>query len=126
MTGWTIYWLTRLDAIHDAASIFATIIGIVLPLFLVFGTVLKHGRDFDNYDKVIGKQMCSIALRILAPCGAVMVCVLVFLPTLKEAAAIIVIPKLAASEELQGLGQDMVALARDWMKELEPKHEESK
>lgn len=41
-------------------------------------------------------------------------------PTTKEMAAIIVIPKVANSESVQGLGEGVVELAKAWMQELKP------
>lgn len=43
-----------------------------------------------------------------------------FVPTTKEMAAIVVIPRVANSESVQGLGEGIVDLAKVWMQELRP------
>ena len=43
------------------------------------------------------------------------------LPTTKEMAAIIVIPKVANNEKIQELGDGIYQLANDWLKEISPK-----
>ena len=43
------------------------------------------------------------------------------IPSSKEMAAIVVIPKVANSQPVQDIGQGIVDLAKDWMIELAPK-----
>ena len=48
------------------------------------------------------------------------------IPTTKEMCAIIAIPAIANSETVQGLGNDIVGLAREWIIELKPNKTEGK
>lgn len=43
------------------------------------------------------------------------------MPTSQEAAAIKIIPRIANNEDVQGVGTELVTLAKDWLHELKPK-----
>ncbi|MBP5784489.1 MAG: hypothetical protein J6W16_02760 [Methanobrevibacter sp.] len=44
-----------------------------------------------------------------------------FIPTTKEMAAIYIIPKIMNNENLNNIGNEMLNLANEWIKELHPK-----
>ena len=62
--------------------------------------------------------MCGIAALFLSLCG------MVFVPTMKEAAAIAVLPRIANSETVAEIGAEAKALAVEWLKDLRRKGEE--
>lgn len=117
ITPSTIYWLTRLDYICGF-FIAATIILPLVLLFLLFiAFVAKMECEDDSFQKCSQfTRKCSVAL-LIAIAGAILT------PNTKEVAAMIVIPKIANSETVQGLGKGIVELAHEWIRELKPNAE---
>lgn len=119
VTSWDIYWITRLDSI----SVFLnTVSGIGLGFIIIFGVfglmAAAEGmtqKDVPKFFRVLYFSM--FAITPLCFIGQALT------PTTKEMCAIIVVPKIVNNEEIQGLGSDIVELARDWMQELKPKEE---
>lgn len=105
VTAADVYWLTRLDAICG--------LGVGLTIFGI-GALVIAGLAYG--DGVIRGWV--VGLVCLVPMLGGAICV--FVPTTKEAVAILVIPKIANNEDVQGLGADTVALAREWLQELRP------
>lgn len=117
-----IYWITRLDGIN-------ALFGVMLTLSII--TVIAIGvkcfldiadDDADEPEFKVCLKICKRALVvfIVAVIGFVMT------PTTKEAAAIVVIPKIANSETVQELGSNFVQLANDWLVELRPNKDKDK
>lgn len=105
ISGWTIYWLTRLDSIQDALCTIAVIFGVCG----LFGSIVMFCE--------LGKKWGIILWAIIIPwlvAGAALT------PSTKDMAAIIVIPKMANSETVHEIGGEMVRLAREWLDELRP------
>src|SRR5688572_25554134 len=100
MTGWQIYWLTRMDAITDDLSVILAAIGLV---GVVFGIAFVNGFP-NRYDYTPSRlwvpKMAAASLILGVLLG-------IFVPTTKEMAAIILIPKLttavAQNEKLMNL-----------------------
>lgn len=121
ITPFEMYWLTRLDGISTffvtgaSIAIGGLILGLILlPIFAI---------DFEDLVPIL-KQNIGKAFVVFSIfcCGAV------FVPTTKEAAAIIVIPALVNSditkEKVPEVLNGIFSLAEAWMKELEPKKED--
>ena len=115
ITPWEIYLLTRLDELHDTCGIiaWALLLGTV-----VFGMLYARAVN-DEDDDAAGKAR-KIALRLFTLVLAFGFggC---FIPTTKEAVAAIIVPKLAANEQIQKLPANLLSLANDWIEELKPK-----
>lgn len=142
ITPSTVYWITRLDEVRD----FVNRLGFMPCMIVMFGTVaaivlfvlsVATGNGYcevfegksDDALAAIHETMKRISKTLLK---IVLVCILIvsslhaivaFTPTTKEMAAIIVIPKIANSESVQQLGDGIVDLAKQWLKELAPKKE---
>lgn len=121
ITAWDIYWITRLDGIREVASFIAcpslvfTIIGAIAMTF-------ARGADAPKeVVKAISRMMTAFAVS-----AVVFLTACVFLPSTKEMCAIKVIPLIANNQDVQGLGADVVSLAREWVQELRPKVEKPK
>lgn len=144
-----IYWLTRLDGIKEllteTTSFGHFIVGCLLALaalvtiHIVFasnGSIdWYHGRTVDEMEKakdkwrVVRKQLLKYCLPITFAVLIVSKTVNTFIPTIKEAAAIYVIPMIANSEAAQQLpdvATEFVVLAKDWLKELRPQNDPCK
>lgn len=115
-----IYWLTRLDVINVMLLIL-TALTCIGAAFVGMGYLMfSADKDEEGYSRWLGKLAAKIAI----VCG-IFAALAVLTPTTKEAAAIIVIPRIANSESVQQLGEGVVALAQDWLKELSPKKGET-
>ena len=111
------YWLTRLDTINDVCFIAILICVIVFSFVSFVGFMIAYSMCRE--DKFIAwlKRSLKFVLFILAFCS--IVCS--FVPTTKEMAAIIILPKIANSEKVQQAGNKLYDLAVEWMDALKPK-----
>lgn len=111
LTGWDVYWITRCDAVSTAAGGVAVAVGIALVVLFMVGPMLA--LDFDDFP---WKRIISVLVAL----GALAVAVKTATPTTKEMCAIIALPAIANNEDVQGLGSEVVVLAREWVQELRP------
>ena len=117
ITPSTIYWLTRATALSNLFTLAMILAGCVL----VFAGLAHTVMDMEpQSDEAWTKMMGRIAKRsgIVFIVSSILT---VAMPTTKELAAIIVIPKVANSESVQQLGDGIVDLAKQWLTELAPK-----
>ena len=145
ITPSTIYWLTRLDSIHHSLDciigllIFVSILATAISVVLFLMSHFTGNKAFDVFDGKSDEELNDIhkAMRkwsrnaikgviIELASTFLLQLSLAFLPTAKEMAAIIVVPRIANSESIQQLGDGIVNLAQEWMKELAPKKGEAK
>lgn len=121
ITPWNIYWITRLDEISVAVGILAAVpfVGIIIALIGLLNASIELGIERDAKDRVVKRikqvMICGTVLGFLTLLNA-------FIPSTKQMAAIVVIPKIANSETVCELGQGVKELALDWLKELKPNH----
>ena len=109
----------------DAVSCISKFVAFFFGIGVIIGTVLFvmsifEGEDFSG-DKSWRRFVCLYCMCIFVFILSLVAAVLT--PTTKEMAAIYIIPKVANNEQLQGLGQDLVDLAKTWVAELMPKKE---
>lgn len=114
ITPETLYWITRLDGFNALGFMFTFIGGLVGAITGVIFLANKHSSDFGHNEIPILRKLSSSFLSMCV-LGTT---ILLFVPTTKEMAAIIVIPKIANSEKIQNLGNEVYDLAIDWMKEI--------
>ena len=114
-----IYWITRLDGITTAT-------GLIL-FFGSFATVTAYvcGLVASFNEEDIAVPLFKFARRAL-PVVVVAGLLNIFVPTKKDMAAIIVVPKIANSETVAELGDGIKTLAVEWLNELRPKSKEEK
>ena len=90
ITAWQMYWITRLDSINALVVVSAFL------FFTVFGgslaTILAGAYDSSKFRFVTAT---SLILAILLGVSAA------FIPSTKDAAAIMVIPKIANNQDVQ-------------------------
>lgn len=122
ITPFQVYLLTRLDAICFVAELlvaFSLISGILYAFSLIAGII--EGIEGENDPIWIVIKQITKPLRntffILTSLAIVTKC---FIPSTKEMAAVIIIPKVANSEKIQGLNTKIYDLAVEWMEELRP------
>jgi hypothetical protein len=119
ITPWTIYWITRLETLSNffgfaAAGCVAFVFFSGVAWFFGYATTFDE-RDAQNLNKcakTIGRYWLIVA-SIVMPLA-------LFVPSGKEAAAMIVLPAIANNQDFQALGSELPKLAREWLEELRP------
>lgn len=110
------YWLTRLDGISIALATVLALLSAIIFVMTIAGAAL---RDYSRTEEehATGKKLHKVATRLVCPWLLSLAC-LVFVPTTKEAAAIIIVPAVANSEKVQTVGNKLYDLTMEWMNEL--------
>lgn len=124
ITPTTMYWLTRLDGIHNFSILLTIILLLGTAICFPLGNILADTKkdcvtteeDAVKYRK-IGERLLSCTKWCVAA-WIVFVSSWLFLPTTKEMAAILIVPKVANSEKVQEIGGSLFDLAVEWMEEL--------
>lgn len=112
------YWLTRLTPLGNALGGFAFLGYAAMIVLLLAGIFLQ--------DDMFEEGIRAIALKLLkaSPCVGIVATLLVtancLLPTTREMAAIMIVPRIANSEKVQTVGNHLYDLAVEWMEELRP------
>jgi hypothetical protein len=104
ISSFGIYLITRLDAI-SVAFIIVFCLPLVVSIFLVISLIA------DDQQNVTPWLMRSLLTFIVA------LVLFVLTPTTKEFAAIYLLPKIANSEKIQGIGSDAVNVLHEKLKE---------
>ena len=102
------YWLVTLDSIVVASAVCFAVS--VFASFAAMGVALNTN---DHW----WLPMLTVTLAILSFLAVT------FVPSTRQMAAIMVVPKLANSEKIQTVGNHLYELAVEWMEELRPKKE---
>ena len=123
ITPSTIYWLTRLDTVNTLGIILTVFGGTFSIAAWIAISILALGYQEDMKKEKAFMLKAARCITAIATIGIFIAC---FIPTTKEAAAIIVVPRIANSESVQQLGEGIVTLAQDWLKERSPKKGEAK
>ena len=117
------YWLTRLDGIVGCLQAITIITGGTF-LFLLIGGMITYfvniGFGDDDRDVKKAKVILGLSAKVLAPCLIVLIALALLVPTTKEMAAIVIVPKIANSEKVQQTGNKLYDLAVEWMDALKP------
>jgi len=115
--GWTIYWITRLDAVDawltGTLIVFALMTAVGAMISLLWVIEYEKWPRFGTRGLSVGVVLClllSVAI--------------VFVPTTKEAAAIVVIPAVANNETVQGEVSELYTLAKEWLEKQMTEEEE--
>lgn len=109
ITTTQMYWFMMLDNIKIGSALMCTVTALCFV-----------GMIIAAYD--LGKR--PIIVKVLTPTLGVLFVALfsvcVFLPSTKQMAAIMIVPKIANSEKVQTVGNRVYDLAVEWMEELKP------
>lgn len=132
ITGWQIYWLTRCDEIKAllepgfGRGLFWFVSTIALLISTISGAATEGSPETSEEYAIF--RIATAAKHILKPACIVFSAFILLgatisaiIPTTKEMAAIVVIPKVANSQPVQDIGQGIVDIAKDWMIELAQK-----
>ena len=130
ITPMQMYWLVKLDDMRCAFAglIWLPVTWIVTTAVVSFVTFMALADEEDGRrEKAV--RLIKKALLLCIPMlflAVVIQLVAAFVPSTKQMAAIIVVPKLANSEKVQTAGNKLYDLAVEWMDELRPAKGETK
>lgn len=139
------YWLTRLDHIKAFLDGFAPVFALFVCIATIMaiatfclGTFTGNGI-FDTFSGRTDEELKSVHARlrrVSARCAVAAVLLFfadvaagmldAFLPSTREAAAIVMVPAVANSEKVQTVGNKLYDLAVEWLDELKPAKGETK
>lgn len=129
LSPWTVYWITRATAIGNVATGLAITSGVVFTLCAIITLVNLNVADEYAARRQDGTKptIWSVTpksfkklLRWSTSLCAGLTLIATLTPTTKEMCAILVVPAIANSQDVQALGGDIVTLAREWLQELKP------
>ena len=115
ITGWTIYWVTRLDNITMISG-FVAFFGILLGVLGTAITLSILDTLEDDNAKEYAKKAWSIAKKFLMA-GTIGLVVYFATPTTKEGAAMLIVPSIVNDERVQELPSNLLDLSNAWIKE---------
>lgn len=130
MTETMIYWITRLDRIHnfcDGIQTIALLFATIGFIILLVAAILKHMAEADGTDSEVKMTsgVCKMSCKIWIPALCVaMICSFarIFTPTTHELVAIKVIPQITSTnniEKIKGISKDMFDIANNWLKDIQ-------
>lgn len=111
ITTMQMYWLVMLDNLTFGLGV----ILVMCCLFFILGIPMLGAIGSEDIFPSIAKKVIVIA--------AVSLLGLLFIPSTKQMAAIMIVPKIANSEKVQTIGNKVYDLAVEWMEELAPNKE---
>ncbi len=117
ITPTQMYWITRLDNIYNILAVGALITLVIGVTFLLVFFVSDCGKDLKGF-KVWGIRTLVLGVLLLVAHA--------FVPTTKQMAAIIVVPKIMNNEKVQTVGNKVYDLAIEWIDTLEPTKKKTK
>ena len=118
ITPMQMYWLTRLTPITSMLNCIITILVVVTVVFVIAAITMP----FD----IFGEKTHIMRMRFIKTTIATGILSFVFgfvnvlTPTIRETAAILIVPRIANSEKVQTVGNQLYDLAVEWMEELRP------
>ena len=122
ITSETIYWITRLDAIKDLLG--GAVFVCFFLLVLCVGGFGMASNELEEHPIVRALLAMGVLIGLLgAPAAGI---AHTFIPSSKEYAAMLVVPRIANSETVQEMGGQVVDLARERLEALKPEKKEGK
>lgn len=132
ITSLMIYWITRLSYLKFGLGFLFLACAVIL-IFLFASDLEDIARQ--SYRTLLPEEAAKERKELRQKCerravgciffGFLAVCSMIFIPTSKEAAAMIIVPKIVNSQSVIEVGNGLVELAKDWILELTPKSQKS-
>ena len=113
------YWLTRLTPLGQGVGVITFTLVLLTFGLLISGLLMQEHGTFEDKTHRIGRKLVK-ASPFVAVLAAILLIANCLLPTTKEMAAILIIPRVANSEKVQTVGNHLYDLACEWMEELRP------
>jgi hypothetical protein len=122
LSPFEVYCILKLDTLVNLGIVFSLILGgIVVALWIAYHCYYHDGIGYDEEDRDV-----KIAKRIRpqAICTSIILVILIvataLIPTTKQMAAIIVLPKIVNNEVVQQIPDKILGLGLEWLNELKP------
>ncbi len=119
MTGWQMYWLLRLDGIKDMfqglAAICTTVGVIGLAASVIFKFIYIMDKEDDGVLEVANYLRKPIF--VLFVVSGIALLGQMLLPSTKQMAAIIVVPKIVNNKQAQEMPENLIELCNEWTKD---------
>ena len=113
------YWLTRLTPLGYGVKFIIFLLAASTFGLLISGLLMQEPGAFEDETHRIGRKLVK-ASPLVAVLAVILLIANCLLPTTKEMAAILIIPRVANSEKVQTVGNHLYDLACEWMEELRP------
>lgn len=108
ITGWTIYWITRLDILQGMCTVGAATSGLLLvALSVILLCDEERKKSFQE-----GLRYWKVTFGMFIP----FLLLAVFTPNSKVAAAMYVVPAIANNQKVQEMPQNLLDLSNAWIK----------
>lgn len=128
ITPLQMYWLTRLDALCGLVYFLCALLGVasVVVAFISLAMMNKvREYSWEDNDAVAeirrrGRGGICKVVPVLASATLAMSLAAVLMPTTRDMAAILIVPRIANNEKVQSVGNHLYDLAVEWMEELRP------
>jgi hypothetical protein len=115
LTTMQLYWIIKLDTFLDITGFLSFLLGL-LAFTCIIGlfscSIIQDFKEFLSIWKKFSKYSIPLFIIFLS--------VSVFLPTTKQMAALIVLPKIINNEKVQEIPQKLLDLGIEWLDELKP------
>ena len=98
ISPWTVYWITRLDIILGISAFLMCVLAVIFVVWLIEA----------------GERIVPAMKFLLIPFILLLI-ILTCLPSTKDMAAIIIIPKIVNSEKVERVGDYMYDAAIEWI-----------
>ena len=108
MTSMQMYWITRLDGI-DFVVTTAAVMGFIAS---AVATVFWIGIRYDDCSVLPMHKKLTVCAWVIV---LLSILTAVFVPTTKEMAAIIIVPKIVNNEQVQGFPDKLLKLGNEWI-----------
>lgn len=112
------YWLTRLTPFGQGLAFVIALLYVFALVQLVAGCIMQD-CDFSDITNKRGIKLVKTS-PLLAAIASALLIMNCLLPTTREMAAILIVPRIANSEKVQTAGNHLYDLAVEWMDELRP------
>ena len=116
ITPFTIYLISRLTPLYEFLTVITILSIMAMVVCLIALVVVGVDHDWGDHAPRVVRRFF---VWIMSACLFFGACTVV-VPTTKDAAAMIVIPRIANSQTVQELGATVVDLAKAWCEELKP------
>lgn len=111
ITGFQIYLITRLDGLKVFITI-AGAVGAILSLCLIGLSINDKENKIES--GLMKGGICGLVVSVLLAFGNIMI------PTTKEAAAIVILPRVVNSSEVKKTCGELYTLAMEWVEFTKP------
>jgi len=109
MSGWTVYWITRLDTIVALSVFFFVLLSVILIVAIIISYI-----DPDIWDYIKYRRRTSLSFLLVWFLFAI---TSFLLPCTKEAVAIYMLPRIANNEKVADIPDKMLNLFNAYLKE---------